>query len=356
VHAAERLSVALSGDDADAWREALAAHLEPIGVALALARVDRFDPSAPGDGSALAHAFVDVRADRVVVVLLTRERGTLRVLERGGRSDAVLREEVGLVLSIAAETLLEGTPLAAPRAEILAELGIPPPSGSPPTARVEPEPTLPAPVTPRPGISEPMPAAEVTSLPGYRLVGALLYEGQGYAEGRVIVHGPGIALALCAPDLTLSPGVELFAQFRIPYEEQSPEAGFSLTSGVLRLLATGELFTVDPATMRLGVGGGIDVLRIAPFALDGEAVALPPRTRVAPAVRIGLGMSVRLVSEVALEIGASGDIDVIGTRYVVQRGETIEPLIEPLRFRPALAIGLSTTLAGASRVPNGEEP
>jgi hypothetical protein len=47
----------------------------------------------------------------------------------------------------------------------------------------------------------------------------------------------------------------------------------------------------------------------------------------------------------------AGDVDIIGTRYVIERGEERIVIVEPLRFRPSFQIGIATSFAGDSLFP-----
>jgi hypothetical protein len=180
---------------------------------------------------------------------------------------------------------------------------------------------------------------------------------QGYAEQQVLVHGPGASLSVDAPATFLAPGGMLDVQYRIPYEETGDEAGFRLQSLAGRLQAYLHALRHPVVALRVHGGFAAEVLFLDPFLVQaGEAVLAASRVRVAPIARFGLLAQVRLFSETSLRLGFSGDVDIIGTRYVIQRGEELVPLVEPLRVRPSLTVGIATTFAGGNLFPSARDP
>lgn len=311
-----------------------------------VAAVDARRALTPEHGAkeALGRAWIDLRDPNHALVLIVDgkwDRALLRKLSRVGKSEEVVREEVGHIVVTAIETLLAGAEIGAPRAEAERALGLP---SAPPPAPVAPPPT-PAPPLMTPA-EAPVEAAATSA--GWRLGVGAFYEGEGYATEQVIIHGPGALIEIEALGVTLSPGVELTGQYRLPFERVGDEAGFRLQSGALRLQARIRPLTHSVVALHMGAGAGVDLLRIEPRLIGGATELTEARTRAAPIVRATLALRLRLFADVALSLNAGADVDIVGTRYVVVRDGVTEPLLEPLRVRPWLQLGLAATVAGGA--------
>ncbi len=352
AQADERVSLTTdaAAEEAQALSVAIAATVAP--AAVELTKVDRVRPEqvmAAPPSDVLAQIWVAWGRDGALVVLLSGggERGVARRLPRDGASDEVLREEIALVVGAAVDTLRVDARSLVARDTIREALGVapplPPPSPEPspvPTpSPTEPTPEPPPTIAPRPAPTQAVP-------PSWRLSGGGFYEGQGFAADELVVHGPGLALGIGGPALALSPKLEFLAQYRFPAVAEGPDAGLKLHSGAFRMLVELAPFRTSRVGFGLLGGLGVDVLRIEPFLVDQRTTLLPARTRVAPLFRFGLGLSVRVIGETSVRLGAGADVDVIGPRYVVQDGETLLPILDPLRLRPSILVGLDTTLAG----------
>lgn len=321
--------------------------LEAVDVEAALAEPPR---------DVLARGWITLSAEGVTLVLLTGNgaRGMVRRLAREGASDEVLREEVALVVGAAVDTIRADDRSLSSRAVVRRQLGLavegPPPVAPEPVpgplqdASGPPPAPAPAPVIASP--SEPPPPPETDSAPAWRLAGTVYYEAQGYAGEQLLLHGPGLGLGLGGPELTLGPRFELTGQYRFVAEAQSEVAGLRLHSGAFRLVTQLTALRAGPVRLRGVAGMGLDLLVIEPFLVDDGATLLPSRTRAAPLVRFGIDVGVRLAGELSLRGTLGMDVDVIGTRFVVQDGAELVPLLDPLRVRPLLSLGLDTTLAG----------
>jgi hypothetical protein len=311
---------------------------------IAIERVLEPDPHA---APALARVWIDLRGAASAHVYLVDgrwDRVLVRTIAAEGRSDEVVREEIGHVVVTAVETLQAGASVGRPRTEVRAELKPPPPPAPSPQAPApSPPPAAPAPVVPLP---------EPPAPPPWRFGGLAFYEGQGYAAEQVIIHGPGLGLEIGAPAWTLGPAFQLSFQYRLPFEVQGDAAGVRLQALVLRALVLFEVVHAGPFELQLGAGSGIDVVYIEPLEAEGApAVAESARARVAPLIRPAAQMRIGIVGDTALLAVLGGDVDLIGTRFVVRTPAEDVPVLEPLRFRPLIALGLSTTLAGAPLFP-----
>ncbi len=301
---------------------------------------------------ALARVYLILGDDGAELYLV--DGGVERVLSRrvarsaaGEAGDELLREELGLIVLTAIETLQAGGAVGEARDDVRRRLGlnatvVPAPAPAPPPAPSSPPASPPAP-PPQPPPAPPAPPA-----PALRLGGALFYEGQGYASEQVVVHGPALGLRLDLRRVWPSPGLAFEAHYRLPYEQRGDEAGFELQSLSLRLLAHAELVQTPMIALALHGGVAVDTLFIDPFlVIASRAVASDARARVSPLPRFGPSLRLRLFGDTSLALGFYLDVDAIGTRYVIQRGSELVPLVEPLRVRPSFRIGLETTLFGA---------
>ena len=357
-HAAEtvQLRIAATAEQVGALTDVLAARLDPL--ALDVTPIDAVDPAAALAAPPtvdVARVWVTLDDDGATVILMSGDgaRGVVRRLPRDGASDEVLREELTLVVGAAVDTLRRDDEALASAASVRKELGLDPDELEPPAPVVEPlPPSPPAPPPPVPSLIvelPPLPPVVRTPPPAdssWRLAGMAFYEVQGFAAGQVVAHGPGLAVGVGGPPLTLGPRFELSGQYRLPASAENDVAGLRLHSGAFRLTTQLTVWRTSSVLFRLLGGAGLDLLVIEPFLIDTRAALLPSRARIAPAVRFGLDVPVRLAGELSLRIIAGMDVDVIGTRYVIQDGDALVPLLDPLRIRPLLALGVDTTFAG----------
>lgn len=367
---AEHVTIVVAADAEGMARlmDVLEERLAPLGVTIAKTRVATVDVDAalrpdPAAAPALARIWIDLTAQALGRVYLTDgawARVLVRKLDRTG-SEEVVREEIGLIVLTAVETLQAGHEVGAPRDEVRVELGLsveppPAPPPSPPKPAKPAKPPPPPPATPVPPMPPEPPDATDPDGP-WRLGGVLLYEMQGYAEQQVLVHGPGASLTFDLPGVALAPGAMFDVQYRVPYEEQGDEAGFRLESLALRLQGHFHALRHPAVAVRIHGGFAAETLFLAPFLVqEGAAELAASRVRVAPIARVGFLVQLRLFGETSLRLGLSGDVDIIGTRYSIQRGNEIVPLVEPLRVRPSLTVGIATTFAGAHLFPPADDP
>ncbi|HHH27227.1 MAG TPA: hypothetical protein ENK57_02605 [Polyangiaceae bacterium] len=356
VHAAETVhaQIAATSEQVAALTAVLEARLEPL--VLEVTAVEAVDPAAalsapPTEDVARVWITLDDGGATAIVLSGDGARGMVRQLPREGASDEVLREELALVIGTAVDTLRRDAASLASSAALREELGLSPEPEPPPEPAPSVEPPPPAPPEPSPIASlPPLPPVVRTPPPveptRWRLAGMAFYEVQGFAAGQIIAHGPGLSLGLGGPPLTLGPRFELSGQYRLPAAAENDVAGLRLHSGAFRLTTQLTVVRSSRVLLRVLGGAGLDLLVIEPFLVDARAELMPRRVRIAPALRFGLDVPVRLAGEVSLRIGAGMDVDAIGTRYVIQDGDALVPLLDPLRIRPLLSLGVDTTFVG----------
>jgi hypothetical protein len=382
VAARDEVRVGIAAEDPAAMRATLTASLDGFDLLFVSFDGDIEAALAVPADAGLARLWLKLGDEGAMVLVLSGdgERGMLRRLSREDASDEVLREEIALVVATAVHTLANDRQALSSRTDLLRELGPPapappspaPPSPAPPSpAPPSPAPPSPAPPSPAPPSPAPPSPAPDMSVPGmsvpgmsvpttapepgeepapppWRLGALAFYEGQGFAKEHAVLHGPGVGLGFGAPELVLAPRFELTAQYRFSVEVASSVAGLSLQSGAFRLSTQLTAWQGATVLLRLVGGLGIDLLRIEPFLVDPRARPLPARTRVAPMARFGVDVGIHLHGDLSLRAGVGADVDAIGTRYVVQDGDTLIPLLDPLRVRPLITVGVDYTLLGRS--------
>ncbi len=305
----QRVSVEMEVEPSE--RADLAALLAPQAVAQTYLARCLLDLSSPTEAALLVH---DPARDRVLERRFARTPG----------DDELAQEELGHMLLAAVEGLLSGAALGTPRSDVLsaaeaAHVAVPPPS------ETEPE-------------SESAPS----SARSFRIRTALLYEAAMLGHAPGFAHGPQLAVVIRTP---LEPvlGLQLSAQYQVPYDLDTAPVGMRLQAIPLRALATLETELTARVSLRFGLGGGADVARLQPTAEAGERVAATaPRTLLFGVARALAGVEVRLARLLALWAALAVDADFDRTEYVLERsdGATSE-VAAPWRVRPALSLGVA---------------
>jgi hypothetical protein len=278
-------------------------------------------PGATGGDAPLARVWIDwMTPGRATLYLLDarRDRLLVRQVERPAGGEELAREELGHILETACEGLLAGSEVGVPRAGVVPLLV--PPAPRPPVA-----------------VTSPPPAPEPA-----RWQLAVLYEAATLAPQARLTHGP--MLSLLASTRAAGPRLGLWgtAQLRLPVRADDETVGVSLQTGALRLLAAYEHPLSERAAVRVGVGGGADVVRATPEApMPDRAVLESPRTMAFPVGRAALGLQLQLSRYVGLVGALAADVDVTGQRYVFRRASGEAAVLTPWLVRPAAALGLA---------------
>jgi hypothetical protein len=315
--------------------------LTTLPVTLTLSRAAHVDPEAivaplgAPRATSLAHAWIDL-LDRDVATLYVlayrSERVLVRRFDRVGRSTPVVLEAMSHALVTALEALQSGGQIGVSRDEFIATLRPPPPPPPPP-----PLPPPPPPPPPPPVATPPPSALWVEAELGYE-VGA-------YASAPRVVHGPRAAVAVGGavhPRVRL--GGELAAVFRASATVETPEVVLTLSPVVtLRAALVVDWRATRAIVLRASLGLGLDAVDHEP-STRAEAVS-PQRgdTGVSGIARVGVGLRWRVGGPVVLGGLAGVDVDLAPTRYLLQRGSALEPVIDPSRVRPfgAFTVGAS---------------
>lgn len=296
-------------------------------------------------GTSVARVVVDLRpTSETIVVVSGREGGPSRRLVRRDASPSVAREELAHAIQGAVE------------AQLLVD-GDRPPEPPPVPKWDDPrkEPTDWGPlvivVPPAPAPKERPVAPAPTRSFGLDLMPLSGVGGFSNQAPPVVHIGGTISLASRKPFGPFG-GVEV--RGLIPFESEENAVVAHTSDWAIRGYAGLELLHFSWLSLSAFLGGGIDVLNVAP-----RSATLPPNvlahgtTRVDPILAFGARAHFPIVPSVALSITLLGDVDFAARRYVVQRGSTEETMLEPWRFRPAILAGFTFTAFGAGIFSRG---
>jgi hypothetical protein len=229
---------------------------------------------------------------------------------------------LGHILQTACEGLLAGGEVGVPRAGL--EPLLAPAAAAPPP-----------PVVVRAAAPE-RPAG------GPRWQVAVLYEAALLAAEAPVTHGPTVAAFAGGRAGAPRFGVWATAQLRIPVRADDVSVGVAMQSGALRTLFAHERPMSARAVLRMGVGGGVDVVRVTPETTVPERAVLEgPRTLALAVARAAASIDVRIGARAALVAALAVDVDVSGQRYVFARGAGEQLVLQPYVVRPSVAVGVA---------------
>lgn len=322
---ARRVLLVVAGDVAESEavaqvaRELLARLQLELSFATA-ARIELRTVTAPAtaDPALLARAWIDLTdpAEAALYVLDPRHDRLLsrRVPRAGGE---LAREALGHILETTCEGLLTGASIGDPRDRVAASLR---------AAEAPPPPPLPPP----PATEPRLPRFELGA--GYRahILGAEAW----------IVHGPGL-VALVRGSLgghALAATVEASMSWPVTTDSMPGAVRLQLWAG--RALGWVERCPSPRLALRLGVGGGMDVVHVEPRAVStGWVMLAGSRTLVLPIATAALAFEIRVARRAAVSAALLLDIDTSGTRYSFMNGDTEHVVLRPWPVRPGVAIG-----------------
>jgi hypothetical protein len=323
------VTVSATTADGDALVEALGDLSARTDVHLTFERGEGAPADGPWAGDALARAWIDARAPDHVEVRITRPGAIApyeRVLNREG-SIAVVAEAVAQVMRGAIDSMVA---MDAPDAA-------PPP---PPAATIDPADVPPPDVPPAaPRLPRSRTAVDV----------ALFGSEEAITGGTGPVLGAGAAVAVMTGKAPLRPGVRVTAGFDSRFSAPSGQVTFDVGVTSFRVVPTLEVVDLEVAQLDVGLGAGLDLLRVSPLVDRpmGPTVE-PPQNAVDPIATANLAMRLRLAPQVALLLGFNVDYDWTSQQETVlsdkpggRRGT-----FDPWNLRPSVFFGLSVRLWG----------
>ena len=297
--------------------------LARLAVELRVERVPRFDVRQIGsDGSSLRSServrvwldFSDATRSTLYIHDLARDRVLVRKVDHADGMSEIAREELGHILQSSIEGLLAGAEIGLPRSEVL-------------------------PSAPRQPVDRAAPAEPERGRPNWQI--SAHYEVELLSEEVLVTHGPLVALSLRGPMLGQELGIVVSAQYRQPLHATTNELGARLEGAALRALGTIDLGLSTDVGLRLGLGGGADLVEVRPEAQGEDSLELAEPKLVAVGVgRAVVGLEFRLSRSAALWTQFVCDIDPTATRYVFARSSGEHVVLYPFPVRPSLSLGL----------------
>jgi hypothetical protein len=289
-----------------------------VGVQVSqVARIDVHEVTSPPPTSRpfLARVWIDFRKPgRAILYLLAtaQDRLLVRTVDRGPAGDELAREELGHILETSAEGLLSGVKVGLPRAEVIPLLEPPEQKPSPPPAKI-------------------------TEAVAWWQVGAL-YELGALSSQVHFTHGPMLSALFRTQVQKTVVGLWVTGQYRLPIDVGAAPVGATFASGAFRLLATTDVRLSRSVSMRMGIGGGTDIVRVQP---QPSAGFIPDSARV-HAFGVGrgsIGLEARVGPSIILWFNAAADLDPSSTTYVVDTRAGEKLVLRPWAVRPAVAVG-----------------
>lgn len=290
-----------------------------VGVQVSqVARIDVHEIASPPPIARplLARVWIDFKKPgRATLYLLAtaQDRLLVRTVDRAPSGDELAREELGHILETSAEGLLSGANVGLPRAEVIPLL-----------EPIEPKPAPP----PAPKTMEPVP---------WWQLGAL-YEVSALSSQVHFTHGPMLSVLFRTQVQKAVLGLWATGQYRLPIDVGDDAVAATLASGAFRLLATADARVSRTLAVRVGVGGGTDLVRVQPRPSAGF-VSDSSHVHAFGVARASLGLEARVAPSVLLWFNAAADLDPSSTTYVVDARAGERLVLRPWAVRPAVAVG-----------------
>lgn len=319
--------VVVAGGDEDA------SMLEPptrelvgrLGLEVAFERGDA-GATARGDDLTLAIVKVDVsRATRTSIVVVDGRDGRVaaeRDLPRPA-STRVALDEVAHVIQASVEELLD-------------------PARVPPTPPPPPPPPSPDPA--------PRPSSAKISTHFLGLDAGGFLEGRSYGRDAVPVMGGGAMVGVAFGRSRLRPALWASGAYHVPFDVQGERpVGVRQHALGLRLAPTLALVATERFLLEAGADLGADV-----FFTDARSNDVPSSrltqgvTRASPIVGGLVALHLSVGSTADLFLAATADVDLAPPSYRVKIGSRTDEIYTAARVRPALALGFTFNVLGAS--------
>jgi hypothetical protein len=294
-----------------------------LSIALRVERVRRLDMRViAGPASAhpryLARLYADLRAPSSATLWIvdpSHDRILIRELPRNGGDDELLREELGHIIETSTEGLLSGEEIGLPRAAVAPLL------------------------EPRP--SAPMRSPRTAHAARPRWQATLLYDVAALSSSVRLVHGPEAGIWIQLPLRADDFGLWLTGQYRFPVHIEAAPVGARLEGVAARALLTFDRSLQRTLKLRLGLGGGADILSVQPEEARANTASLAESRIVSFFVaEAALGLEWRMSSSFSIWSRLVVDGEPMRTRYVFERRDGQQTVLEPWRARPGLALGI----------------
>jgi hypothetical protein len=169
------------------------------------------------------------------------------------------------------------------------------------------------------------------------------YEVQWYAGPTVFTHGPAATAVVLGRVGPVALGGWLTAQYRLPVVVAPDPVGVRLDMGAFRAMAALEPVARGRVTLRVGLGGGCDVVAIEPRRTTAPGVALErDAVGVDPVARGAVQLELRLVRGLVVSATLGADVALTRVHYDYVLDGTPSAVLAPWPVRPAAMIGVAS--------------
>jgi hypothetical protein len=271
------------------------------------------------DPPSVARVWIDMRDSGKVTLYLTGDRAD-RLLVRHvplvARIDEVAREEIAHIVEATVDALLVGGRIGVVTDEVVR-----------PSAKTE----VPSPPHERP------PAGVGLNL-------GIAYEAQAWRADGGPLHSAAVIVGVEGKTGSWRPGVWLSGEYRFPATVENSMVSARLDQGAFRGVATLTWAASRRWFFSGGIGGGFDLVRIAPDVNQGPLVVpAAQRFTAVPMLRALALVRYAFSSRSEVFAGFAADYDLIGTRYILRdpAGDAVN-VFRPWPIRPTAMIGVSS--------------
>jgi hypothetical protein len=271
------------------------------------------------DPPSVARVWIDMREPGKVTLYLTGDRAD-RLLVRHvplvTRIDEVAREEIAHIVEATVDALLVGGRIGVVTDEVMR-----------PAAKAD--------VSPPPRERAPS---------GVGLDLGVAYEAQAWQSDRPPLHSAAVMVGVESRSGTWRPGVWLSGEYRFPTTVDNSIVSARLDQGAFRAMGSLTWAASRRWSLEAGVGGGFDLVRIAPDVNQGPSVdPRPPRFAAVPMLRALLLGRYAFTARSEVFAGVAADYDLVGTRYVLNDASNSPvPVFTPWDLRPMALIGVAS--------------
>lgn len=163
------------------------------------------------------------------------------------------------------------------------------------------------------------------------------------------LHGVEMWAELAFRQVRLIPAVRAQFAFRFSGTIEGEEVLADYNQTEIRAMASLQVYDSGTFNLRVGLGGGVDLLDVEPAWRDEdepvEGLALGEGgMTVIPVIRVGLEMGIRFSSSMHLVIGAAADLCLTDVQFTIERASESQVIFDPYYFRPVLFAALTWKL------------
>jgi hypothetical protein len=265
---------------------------------------------------------------RVYLADASWERVLVRTVPMPNGPDEIAREQIAHIVAGSIEALMGGATIGVGREDARVSLGVEKPKTKPPAVTPSPSPS------PSPG---PKPQATIAG------TAAIGYEGALYAPS-VLSHALGVWTDARSKPLADARGwVAVGVLFRFPIVADRDPIGVRLDAIGPRLMVGASFSLSRSLSLRSGLGGGVDVLRVEPRGAPNSTVE-PVSTSIVPIARVSALADVRLSASSSASVGVVVEGELRSRSYIVLADGRPEEVLAPYRVRPGIVLSITSQI------------